>query len=203
MPFTKNLRGVCEQDNYGRYLTVEDCLASNQVWFDREIDREITLTVVEFDFERVFKLAPSDRSRVLQGLYGLQVPPGASYDVAESIYTNNLARLYYRYHGITEPYWSVRLDEYDVLLLELLEPMGERFEGYGTPMNLRAIRRNIDSELNEIWNPDVGELTINDYMEALIGIMESLNIGGIHAGIRADWHAFVTAHWEEIRSRYL
>ena len=119
MRYSCNLRGQCEEDWDGVYLTAVECQAACVVAIDREAE-DVARQVISYDEERALALAPSDRVTLFRELTGLKVGPVESYRALLAYYTKDY--LYFYSESLSDRAYlreTLKLSPLFLLILEL------------------------------------------------------------------------------------
>lgn len=141
MPFSCNLHGACEEDDYGFYPTQAECQANCQP-LDSDLIDDVVYDILTLNLEDAFFLAPSDVAIVLFRSTGLRVKPRRARDVLIAILDKNYIELWNMGEKVRE-YLRPSLDELDLLILNTV--------GHGFLLAVQpewtAVRNSVDREL--------------------------------------------------------
>src|SRR5665647_29102 len=146
--YSCNLDGQCEVDP-ASFHSLADCQRDCQALGGLADTKEAAYIILEYNLEQALEAAPSDRVQLIRRLTGVSVPPEDSWNVLMALLTKDYYYLYYYpleksrelEPKILRAYIMPQLDEFDLLLLELLD------EPPPIPVNWEAIKIQIHWQL--------------------------------------------------------
>jgi len=206
--YSCTLKGICEDDRYGRHTTLVECQANCQP-LDSDLIDDVVYDILTLNLEDAEYLAPSDISTVLLRATGfrfslLNIRQTLLY-VLDGDYINlwqsgEVARNYVR---------TQLQDELDLVILDTIK-ISPKVQPDWTGLR-NKVSRGIRLTLQEGINVDVERAFINMMeenrfnLERLVKMLQRLVVEHIYVSVTGEYHdvtdgmlAGVAVHWDYI-----